>query len=156
MKRLSSVFAVVMGIAALMFATSCDKEDNSDILGEWYFEEITVEHHSATLDTTYTDTAYALFRDMVFFDDGTASVEVMSMATVVPPAYYIGTFRWKLNKQATQLTMTDRDWNDMNWEVLILNKYRLKFVYKVRRNDGTIEKYFYTYSPSQRSNSRPR
>lgn len=46
MKRLPFVFAVVAGIAALMFATSCDKEDNSDILGDWYFEEVTVDYHS--------------------------------------------------------------------------------------------------------------
>lgn len=156
MKRLPFVFAVVTGIAALMFATSCDKEDNSDILGDWYFEEVTVDYHSATLDTTYIYTDYAFFGDMVFFDDGTANVEVITAAAVYPPDYSKVKFRWELNKQETELTMKADDWNDMNWEVLILNKYRLKFSYKERYSDGTTKKYYYTYSPSQRSNSRPR
>ncbi|MBR5028368.1 MAG: hypothetical protein IKX51_04005 [Bacteroidales bacterium] len=156
MKRLSFIFAVVTGVAALMFATSCDKEEHSDILGDWYFEEVIVEHHSATLDTTYIYTENAFFRDIAFYDDGTANVEVKSGYTVYPPAYYKETFRWELNKQETALTMKANDWNDMNWEVLILNKYRLKFSYKERYSDGTTKKFYYTYSPSQRSNSRPR
>ncbi|MBR4804086.1 MAG: hypothetical protein IK032_05565, partial [Bacteroidales bacterium] len=104
MKRLSFIFAVVTGVAALMFATSCDKEEHSDILGDWYFEEVIVEHHSATLDTTYIYTENAFFRDIAFYDDGTANVEVKSGYTVYPPAYYKETFRWELNKQETALT----------------------------------------------------
>lgn len=156
MIKLYGPLANVMVVVAIFLATSCTKDKESVLLGKWDFNEVEVNSHSAIGDTLYTLTETPFFRNLEFYDDGTAEVEVMSVAGAGNVHYTLETFRWKLDRAETLLTMSAKGWNDMNWDVWILNSSKLKFRYIERYSNGTTETFDYSYYHSQRSNSRPR
>ena len=93
-------FAVML-LTAMLFA-ACDEKEidystTHPIVGEWEYLSATCEvvhWGSGTIDTTYDLGSYAPWKDMVFYADDTAKIELQNMAAVWPPQYGLITFRW--------------------------------------------------------------
>lgn len=97
-----SIKIITALLGAAMLFTACGKEEieyntTHPIVGEWEYQSATVEVvHFGTgdIDTIFDLGPYAPWRNMVFQSDNTATIELQSFATVVPPIYGEKKFKW--------------------------------------------------------------
>lgn len=153
-----SLLAVLLGLPLVIAFASCDKLSNDEelLLGNWEYQSIDVVRTGTDSDTSFTETGgYALYRDLQFNEDRTAKVEIMNIAGVNPPDYNITEFTWSLDNKGETLTLTNKDWGTISWNVKILSYNVLKFQVTERYSTGGTEKSTYTYQHTRRSNSRP-
>ena len=158
MKRVKkSLLVVLLGLPLVIAFASCDKlsNDEESLLGNWEYQKVRVEKSDPNFDTIFETEGYALYRNLQFNDDRTAKVEIMNIAGVNPPDYNITEFTWSLDNKGETLTLTNKDWGTISWNVKILSYNVLKFQVTERYSTGGTEKSTYTYQHNRRSNSRP-
>ncbi len=156
MRKLSAVMIAALGVMAMVFVASCTDYDTDDLVGNWYYQSVSVKTQGTDNDTSYTTSEPALFRDMTFFEDRVARVEILSLTQESEPNYVLDSYRWSLSSSGNRITLTANNLIDMQWDVKTLNSSKLVFTYTMHRHSGGTEKATYTYTRQNRSNSRPR
>ena len=140
---MKKVFLLGTMVCTILYTTSCSKNNEDLIIGEWQRQSPTENELSTMTDDDDYPYGSVVFGDLKFNKNNSATMTFATTVTI-PFNYHNVSCNWSLNDSQSELKMSGSEIGTMNFVVKELTEDKLAIIYSGDHNQNK-----YTYKKSE-------